>query len=84
MSAVRVDLVYFVGSILVVCLKKIGWGRISRWPFRRQKRVSGRIFENVVGDRGGGLESSWDALYKFRARFASIWCISGVYLGGLP
>ena len=53
------------GSIWVVFLKKIGWGRISRWPFRRQKRVSGRIFENVVGDRGGGLESFWDALYEF-------------------
>ena len=48
----------FWGSILVVFLKKIGWERISRWPFRRQKRVSGRIFENVVCDRrGDGLES---------------------------
>ena len=48
----------FWGSIWVVCLKKIGWGRISRWPFRRQKRVSGRVFENVVGSRGCGPESS--------------------------
>ena len=55
----------FWGSIWVVCLKKIGWGRIARWSFRRQKRVSGRIFENVVGDRGDGLESFWDALYEF-------------------
>ena len=55
----------FLWSIWVVCLKKIGWGRISRWPFRRQKRVSGRMFENIVGDRGGGLESSGDVFGAF-------------------
>ena len=49
----------------MVPLKKIGWGQISRWPFRHRKRVSGRVFENVVGDRGGGLESFGDALYEF-------------------